>query len=32
MMSDERNGFKWTADYNNKNPLNGDFASMFSER
>ena len=31
MMSDERNGFKWTADYNNKNPLNGDFASMFSE-
>ena len=31
MMSDERNGFQWTADYNNKNPLNGDFASMFSE-
>jgi hypothetical protein len=31
MMSDERNGFKWTADYNNKNPPNGDFASMFSE-
>jgi hypothetical protein len=31
MMSDERNNFKWTADYNNKNSLNGDYASMFSE-
>jgi hypothetical protein len=31
MMSDERNGFKWTTDYNNKNTLNGDFTSMFSE-
>ncbi len=31
MMSEERNGFAWTTDYNNKNPANGDFASMFSE-
>lgn len=32
MMSDERNGFKWTTDYNNQNnALNGDYASMFSE-
>jgi hypothetical protein len=31
MMSDERNGFKWTTDYNNKTPANGDFASMFSD-
>jgi hypothetical protein len=31
MMSDERNGFKWTIDYNNQNPANGDWAAMFSE-
>jgi len=31
MMSDERNNFKWTIDYNNKAALNGDFTSMFSE-
>ncbi len=32
MMSDARNGFKWTTDYNNNNnALNGDYASMFSE-
>ena len=30
-MSDERNNFKWTADYSNKNALNGDIGSMFSE-
>jgi hypothetical protein len=30
-MSEERNGFKWTTDYNNKNPANGDFASMFTD-
>jgi len=31
MMSDDRNNFKWTVDYNNKTALNGDYASMFSE-
>lgn len=31
MMSDERNNFKWTTDYNNKNPANGDIASMFTD-
>ena len=30
-ISEERNGFKWTTDYNNKNPANGDFASMFTD-
>jgi hypothetical protein len=31
MMSDERNNFKWTVDYNNKAALSGDISSMFSE-
>jgi len=31
MMSGERNNFNWTTDYNDKNPANGDFASMFSD-
>ena len=31
MMSNERNNFKWTVDYNNKTALNGDYASMFTE-
>lgn len=30
-MSDERNNFKWTTDYSNQNPPNGDYASMFSD-
>ena len=30
-MNDARTSFKWTTDYNNKNPPNGDYASMFSE-
>ena len=30
-MNEERTGFKWTTDYNNKNPANGDFAGMFTE-
>jgi len=29
-MSDARTGFKWTTDYSNKNPPNGDFTAMFS--
>jgi hypothetical protein len=31
MMSDERNGFKWTIDYNNQNPADGDWGAMFTE-
>jgi hypothetical protein len=31
MMSDERNNFKWTTDYNNKAAFNGDYSAMFSE-
>lgn len=31
MMSDERNNFKWTIDFNNKAALNGDYTSMFNE-
>jgi len=30
-MNDARTSFKWTTDYNNKNPANGDYASMFSD-
>ena len=30
-MSEERNGFKWTIDYNNQNAANGDFTAMFTE-
>jgi hypothetical protein len=30
-MTDARTSFKWTTDYNNKTPANGDYASMFSE-
>jgi hypothetical protein len=30
-MNDARASFQWTTDYNNKNPANGDFASMFSD-
>lgn len=30
-MNDARTSFKWTTDYNNKNPSSGDYASMFSE-
>ena len=30
-MNDARTSFKWTTDYSNKNPPNGDYASMFSE-
>src|ERR1035437_4924617 len=30
-MNDARTSFKWTTDYNNKNPPNGDYASMFSD-
>jgi len=29
-MSDARTGFKWTTDYSDKNPPNGDYAAMFS--
>jgi hypothetical protein len=29
-LSDARTGFKWTTDYSNKNPPNGDYATMFS--
>ena len=30
-MSDERNGFKWTVDYGNRNTPDGDFSTMFTE-
>jgi hypothetical protein len=30
-MSEERNNFKWTTDYNNQNPPNGDYSSMFTD-
>ena len=30
-MSEERNGFKWTTDYSNKNPANGDYTAMFTD-
>lgn len=30
-MNDARTSFKWTTDYNDKNPANGDYASMFSD-
>ena len=30
-MNQERTNFKWTTDYANKNPANGDFAGMFTE-
>ena len=30
-MGEERNGFKWTTDFNNQNPPNGDFTAMFTE-
>jgi hypothetical protein len=30
-MSEERNGFKWTTDYSNKTPANGDLAGMFTD-
>jgi hypothetical protein len=30
-MSTARNNFKWTTDYNNQNPANGDYASMFTD-
>ena len=29
--SEERTGFKWTTDYSNKNPADGDFSTMFTE-
>jgi hypothetical protein len=29
-MSEERNGFKWTTDFSNKNPPDGDFTAMFT--
>jgi hypothetical protein len=29
-LSDARTGFKWTTDYSNKNPPDGDYAAMFS--
>lgn len=29
-LNEERTGFKWTTDYNDKNPPNGDFAAMFT--
>jgi hypothetical protein len=31
LMSEERNGFKWTIDYNNQNPAGGDWTAMFTE-
>ena len=31
VMSEERNAFKWTIDYSNQNPADGNFASMFTE-
>ena len=30
-LNDERTGFKWSTDYNNKNPGDTDYASLFSE-
>ncbi len=30
-MSEERSGFKWTTDFNNQNPANGDFTALFTE-
>lgn len=30
-LNEERTGFKWTTDYNNKNPADGDFSKMFTE-
>jgi len=30
-MTDARTSFKWTTDYSNQTPANGDYASMFSE-
>ncbi|MEI9864718.1 MAG: hypothetical protein WDN00_09225 [Limisphaerales bacterium] len=30
-MSDARTDFKWTTDYNNQNPPDGNYAAMFSE-
>jgi hypothetical protein len=30
-MSDDRNNFKWTADFNKQNPADGDLAAMFTE-
>jgi hypothetical protein len=30
-MNDARTAFKWTTDYSNKNPANGDYAAMFTE-
>ncbi len=30
-MNDARTSFKWSTDYSNKNPADGDFAAMFSE-
>jgi len=31
VMSEERNGFKWTTDFNQQNPPTGDFTAMFTE-
>jgi hypothetical protein len=31
LMSRERSNFKWTTDYNNQNPGEGDLATMFTE-
>ena len=30
-MSEDRNNFKWTADFNRQNPPDGDIATMFTE-
>jgi hypothetical protein len=30
-MSEARTGYKWTTDYSNKTPADGDYASMFSD-
>jgi len=31
VLNEERTGFKWTTDYNNKTPPDGDYSKMFSE-
>lgn len=31
-MSDGRNNFKWTTDYNNANPANTDYSTMFTDQ
>jgi len=30
-MSEERNAFKWTTDFSNRTPANGDYAAMFTD-